>query len=202
MLEARLAEADNSLGGLTKQERKQVGDLLRNVLLKMDSTDSKKKMKPVKKCFGELVIRSANTRVLVEFYRDIIGLELYATIGSATFLKIAEASEGHPQLLALFDKLHSYSGPKDMQPDNADARVGPLHHFVFVLDKRDFNSERDRLKSANVEIQLDEHIQFGRRSIYMYDPDGNSVELVRYDETILDKAANQRARIFGDKDND
>ena len=37
---------------------------------------------------GELVLRSPNAQASVDFYRDIIGLETYATIGNATFLKI------------------------------------------------------------------------------------------------------------------
>jgi catechol 2,3-dioxygenase-like lactoylglutathione lyase family enzyme len=143
-----------------------------------------------------------NAPALVEFYRDVIGLEPYATIGSATFLKIDEASEGHPQLLAIFDKSHSYSGPKAMQLDTADASVGTLHHFAFIIDQKDFDSERDRLEGANIEVQANEHAQFGWRSLYMHDPDGNSVELVCYDEAILDAAANQRAKTSGNTDND
>ena len=41
-LEARLAEADDALKGLTKKERKQVGDLLRNAFLQMDISDLKR----------------------------------------------------------------------------------------------------------------------------------------------------------------
>ena len=158
-------------------------------------------MTPTRKQFGELVLRSANASALVAFYRNVVGLEPYATIGSATFLKIADASDGHPQLLAIFDKSHSFSGPKDMQSDNADARAGTMHHFAFLVDRNDFFSEQNRLEAAGVEVQTSEHVQFGWRSIYMHDPDGNSVELVCYDEAILDKLANEHVRIVG-KDND
>ena len=109
-------------------------------------------MAPTRKQFGELVLRSANAPALVSFYRNVIGLEQYAAIGSATFLKIDEASDGHPQLLAIFDKSHSFSGPKDMQSDNADARAGTMHHFAFLIDHKDFHSEQNRLESAGVEV--------------------------------------------------
>ena len=147
-----------------------------------------------RKRLGELVLRSANAPALVEFYRDVIGLEPYATIGSATFLKVDDDAEGHPQLLAVFEKSHEFSGPKDIQPDKTDARVGTLHHFAFVLEQKDFVLERERLQSLGVDLQFSEHTQFGWRSIYMHDPDGNSVEIVCYDAAILDTTANQRVR--------
>lgn len=147
-----------------------------------------------RKRLGELVLRSANAQALVEFYRDVIGLEPYATIGSATFLKVDDDVEGHPQLLAIFGKSHEFSGPIEIQSDKADARVGTLHHFAFVLEQKDFYREQDRLQSLGIDLQFSEHTRFGWRSIYMHDPDGNSVELVCYDAAILDTAANQRVR--------
>ena len=147
-----------------------------------------------RKRLGELVLRSTNSQTLVEFYRDIIGLEPYATLGNATFLKVDDDFEGHPQLLAIFDKSHEFSGPKDLQSEVADSRVGTLHHFAFVLEQHDFNSEPYRLQKLGIELEFAEHSPFGWRSIYMYDPDGNSVELVCYDSSVLDAAANQLAR--------
>jgi catechol-2,3-dioxygenase len=147
-----------------------------------------------RKRLGELVLRSDNPPALIEFYRDVIGLEPYATIGSATFLKVADDFEGHPQLLAIFEKSHAFSGPKNNRPDIADAGGGTLHHFAFVLDHKDFLAERDRLQANGIDLKFAEHRQFGWRSIYMHDPDGNSVELVCYDSAILDPAANQQVR--------
>ncbi len=147
-----------------------------------------------RKRLGELVLRSTNSQTLVEFYRDIIGLEPYATLGNATFLKVDDDFEGHPQLLAIFEQSHEFSGPQDLQPEVADARVGTLHHFAFVLEQHDFDSERDRLQKLDSELEFAEHSQFGWRSIYLYDPDGNSVELVCYDSSILDAVANQLVR--------
>lgn len=147
-----------------------------------------------RKRLGELVLRSTNAQALVEFYRDVIGLEPYATLGSATFLKIDDDFEGHPQLLAIFEESHEFGGPQDIQPDLAKARVGTLHHFAFVLEQHDFNSDGDRLQRVGAELKFAEHAQFGWRSIYMHDPDGNSVELVCYDSSILDAVANQQVR--------
>ncbi len=151
-------------------------------------------MEAKRKRLGELVLRSANPQALVEFYRNVIGLEPYARLGSATFLKVDDDFEGHPQLLAIFNQSHSYSGPRDMSPDMADSRRGTLQHFAFVLEHQHFLSEKERLQKNSVEFQLAEHPQFGWRSLYLHDPDGNSVELVCYDASVLDSAANKRAR--------
>ncbi len=147
-----------------------------------------------RKRLGELVLRSTNSQTLVEFYRDIIGLEPYATLGNATFLKVDDDFEGHPQLLAIFEQSHEFSGPQDLQPEVADARVGTLHHFAFVLEQHDFDSERDRLQTLGQELEFAEHLQFGWHSIYLHDPDGNSVELVCYDASILNAVENQLVR--------
>ena len=147
-----------------------------------------------RKRIGEIVLRSENVPALVAFYRAVIGLEPYATLGSATFLKVDEDFEGHPQLLAIFQASHTFSGPKDVHTNTANAQVGTLHHFAFVLDQQDFDSERGRLQALNAGLQFAEHPQFGWRSIYLFDPDGNSVEFVSYDSSILNIEANQIAR--------
>ena len=147
-----------------------------------------------RKRLGELVIRSKQPEVLVAFYREVIGLKPFATLGSATFLKIDDDFEGHPQLLAIFDKEHEYSGPLHMQAGRADSQSGTLHHFAFTLDEVDFDAERERLQGMGIAVETGEHRQFGWRSLYMHDPDGNSVELVCYDAALFDPVLNQRVR--------
>ena len=146
------------------------------------------------KRLGELVIRSANPEALVSFYQDVIGLEIYASFGRATFFKVDDDFEGHPQLLAIFDKSHTFSGPEKMQPAHADSGTGTLHHFAFVLELKEFISERERLQNLGVDLQFAEHATFGWRSIYMFDPDGNSVEFVCYDASVFDPEANKLVR--------
>ncbi|AMV71122.1 hypothetical protein JCM30471_29440 [Desulfuromonas carbonis] len=145
-------------------------------------------MAKTRKRLGELVLRSADPQALVTFYRDIIGLEPFATVGSATFLKVADDFAGHPQLLAIFQMSHTFSGPKDLQPALADASAGSLHHFAFAMEKADFEAEQGRLMALGVPIQLADHPRFGWRSIYLFDPDGNSVELVCFDAGVLESS--------------
>lgn len=111
----------------------------------------------------ELVIRSEDPGPLVEFYRRVIGLEVFALFGSATFLKVDDDLEGHPQLLAIFDKTHEYSGPHHIQTDKADSGSGTLHHFAFALTAEAFTEERARLQNMGVELEFGEHPAFGWR---------------------------------------
>ena len=146
------------------------------------------------KRLGELVIRSHNPKSLVKFYHQVIGLELFASFGSATFLKVHDDLEGHPQLLAIFDKTHAYSGPHSMKTDKADSGAGTLHHFALALDPEAFEAERSRLQHMGIDLEFGEHPAFGWRSIYMHDPDGNSVELVCFDASIFDPDLNQKVQ--------
>jgi catechol 2,3-dioxygenase-like lactoylglutathione lyase family enzyme len=147
-----------------------------------------------RKRLGELVIRSENPEKLVKFYRQVIGLKLFASLGTATFLKVDDDLKGHPQLLAIFDKTHEYSGPRHMQRDKADSGAGTLHHFAFALDAKGFALERDRLLNMGIELEFGEHPSFGWRSIYLHDPDGNSLELVCYDASVFNPILNQRVQ--------
>ena len=45
---------------------------------------------------------------------------------------------------------------------------------------------RERLKGLGLDIRIAEYRQFGWHSIHFHDPDGNSVEFVCYDRSVLD----------------
>lgn len=68
------------------------------------------------------------------------------------------------------------------------ASGGSLHHFAFAMEKADFDAEQRRLMALGVPIQVAEHPRFGWRSIYLFDPDGNSDELVCFDAGILESS--------------
>ncbi len=151
-------------------------------------------MRPTGKRLGELVLRTTNVEPMTAFYRDVIGLEPFASMRIGNFLKVADDLEGHPQLLAIFDKSWQFSGPRDVEPATANAAFGTLHHFAFALEREDFDLERERLEKLGVELQFTDHTRFGWHSMYMHDPDGNSVELVCYDSAILEEDGNRSTR--------
>jgi len=143
-------------------------------------------MKAAQKRLGELVLRTSDVETLASFYRDVIGLEPFASFGSNHFFKVSDDLEGHPQLLAIFEKSKQFHGPKNILPDNAVAGSGTLHHFAFALDMKNFELEKARLQRLGIDIEFEDFRQFGWHSMFLYDPDGNSVEFVCYDSSILD----------------
>lgn len=147
-----------------------------------------------RKRIGELVLRTPNVTALTKFYIDVVGLEIYASFGNNHFLKVAEDFDGHPQLLAIFDKSKAFRGPNNMRPDEAVAGAGTLHHFAFAMERADFDREVRRVRKLGLEFEFEEYEQFGWRSIHFYDPDGNSVEFVCYDSTLLNAVENARVR--------
>lgn len=141
-------------------------------------------MKPSPKRLGELVLRTSNVAELAKFYTEVIGLEPHASFGNNQFFKVAEDFEGHPQILAIFDKSKDFRGPNNIHLDTADAGSGPLHHFAFAMEKEDFTSEVSRLEGLGIDFEFEEYEQFGWRSIHFHDSDGNSVEFVCYDQSL------------------
>ena len=151
-------------------------------------------MKRTGKRLGELVLRTANVEPMTAFYRDVVGLEPFASFRNGNFLKVADDFAGHPQLLAIFDQSWRFSGPSDVDPATANAASGTLHHFAFAMEQDEFDREKERLEKLDVELQFADHTQFGWHSIYMHDPDGNCVELVCFDSAILKDDENRSAR--------
>lgn len=151
-------------------------------------------MKSTAKRLGEIVLRTSDVEALAEFYTNVIGLESYASFGTNRFLKVADELEGHPQMLAIFEKTKEFSGPQEIDPEQASSATGTLHHFAFALEREDFDREKERLQELGLKLQIEQYEVFGWRSIHFHDPDGNSVEFVCHDPAILDAEENQRVR--------
>jgi catechol-2,3-dioxygenase len=125
---------------------------------------------------GELALRANDLDALVAFYRDTVGLEVYSDLRpSLVFLRIADGVEGHPQILGIFDR---------------ETAVGPetttLDHFAFSIDLADYESEKTRLESLGVGVATKEFPTFHWRSLFFFDPEGNTVELVAYDPSVTE----------------
>lgn len=86
------------------------------------------------------------------------------------FFKVAEAVEGHPQIFGLFDRNTEVGQP-----------TTTLDHFAFGIDLEDLEPERRRLEEAGVQVSSKEFPHFKWRSIFFYDPEGNTIEFVAYD---------------------
>ena len=115
----------------------------------------------------------------VEFYQEILGLEMVRAYPTIAFLKVGELDSrlgrgGHPQLLVLFDR--------QVQIDIA---LTTLDHIAFEIPLEQFQAERERLQQLGLEVSeriwRGEYAWLGARSLFLDDPDGNNVELIARD---------------------
>lgn len=83
------------------------------------------------------------------------------------------ANGGHTAVLALFDR---------------KAHVEParttLDHLAFTIALADYEHEKRRLESLGFQVRTATHEWVKWRSLYVDDPDANTVELVCYDENV------------------
>jgi catechol 2,3-dioxygenase-like lactoylglutathione lyase family enzyme len=136
------------------------------------------------KAIGEIVLRVKDMKVMQEFYENILGLELLGDFEKMVFFQIAPSYGGHIQALALFDE--------SMPPDHRtrlfteiNSQTTSLHHIAFAIDQVNYKSEMERLQHLAFEVETMEHEWMHWRSLYVLDPEGNLVELVCYDESVV-----------------
>jgi catechol 2,3-dioxygenase-like lactoylglutathione lyase family enzyme len=137
----------------------------------------------VEKRLGEVVIRTPNMQQMVAFYRDVIDLEPFKVLGTMQFFKVSEGFSGQAQAIGLFE-LNEVSDVDDAAFDGHDARKTPFHHFAFIIDRKDYDHEFNRISALGYELRTMQHSLTQSRSFYLYDPDGNTVEFVCYDPTV------------------
>jgi hypothetical protein len=65
-----------------------------------------------------------------------------------------------------------------------DIEKTTLHHFAFAISLSDYMTEHDRPQGFGLDVETQVHEWVHYRSLYVYDPDENVVELVCYDESV------------------
>jgi catechol 2,3-dioxygenase-like lactoylglutathione lyase family enzyme len=129
---------------------------------------------------GEIALRVSNLDAMQAFYQDVVGLELLRRFERSAFFRLAEGFGGHTQVLALFDR----SGDPGYQaPDSATTTVD---HLAFEIALADFDPELQRLADRGLTVRTAEHGWVHWRSLYIDDPEGNTVELVCYDPRVTE----------------
>lgn len=125
------------------------------------------------RALGEVALRVNDLDRAQAFYRDVIGLELLRRFDHAVFFRIASGFAGHTTVLALFDR---------------HMRVEPMRstvdHLAFTIELTDYQRERERLTALGLEVTAATHEWINWRSLYVDDPEGNTVELVCYDPAV------------------
>jgi catechol 2,3-dioxygenase len=130
------------------------------------------------KGLGEIALRVADLDAMQQFYQEVVGLELMRRVDDAVFFRVADGYGGHTQILALFD-CSAQTGYRGLDPERTT-----VDHIAFEIDLADFEAEKARLEGLGVMVTTAEHAWVRWRSIYVDDPEGNTVEWVRYDESI------------------
>jgi catechol 2,3-dioxygenase-like lactoylglutathione lyase family enzyme len=132
---------------------------------------------------GEVALRVRDLDAMQSFYENVIGLELLRRFERAAFFRLTEGFGGHTQVLALFDR----SADSDFAGLNPATTT--VDHLAFEIDLADFERERKRIEDLGLAVTTAEHGWVHWRSLYVDDPDGNSVELVCFDPSVVEKTS-------------
>ena len=121
---------------------------------------------------GEVAIRCRDLAAMTVFYRDIVGLEViegdYSE--SIVFLKVAAGFGVHTQVVALFEA--------GSQETPATGGGSSLHHLAMTVRHEDLALACDWYSENGIATRVASHPWIGWDSVYVSDPEGNTVELV------------------------
>jgi len=84
----------------------------------------------------------------------------------------------HTQNLALFDRKVQAEGGE------VSAAHTTVDHIAFTIESSDYEAEKQRLEGLGLAVSTEEHKWVHWRSLYVFDPEGNEVELVCYDPSV------------------
>lgn len=134
---------------------------------------------------GEIAIRVNNMPRMVAFYSEIIRLELLRGGPEApiTFFKIGEGFAGHTAVLALFD---ARSAPRPSQNAPVTGAASALHHIALSLPFAEQAAVRHWFNHNGQAYTEETFGWVGWHGIFTKDPEGNTVELVAFDPSLLD----------------
>lgn len=116
---------------------------------------------------GEIALRVNDLEVMREFYEEIVGLEPMRQFPGIAFFRLGEGYGGHTTILALFDRGKA-----------VETQRTTLDHLAFTIDIADYETERKRLAAAGLDVRPEVFEWVGWRSLFIRDPEGNTVEFV------------------------
>jgi catechol 2,3-dioxygenase-like lactoylglutathione lyase family enzyme len=134
---------------------------------------------------GEVVVRVADLRRSIEFYRDVLGLQLIRVLHDAiAFMRVADGVEGHTQIIGLFSR--DFPSNRERKTwDGSEPRLSTLHHFAIEISLKTHERVLNYLAEKGLQPNTQTHRWIGWQSIYVSDPDDNTIEFVCYDQSIL-----------------
>ena len=120
------------------------------------------------KGIAEIVLNVRDLEAALEFYQEVLGLEIIGRPGPV-FLKAGDPAVSIPQMIVL---VPLPAKTADFVPPRT------LHHLALELAPEDFDSEEKRLKELGYEIRYGQHPVISSRTMYVDDPTGNEVEFI------------------------
>lgn len=139
------------------------------------------------RALGEIAIRCTDMAAMVAFYRDVIGLDLIRGGNDApiSFFRISEGFAGHTAILAVFDRktdAHPAPGPQT-------GAGSSLHHIALSLPYAEQEAVMRWYDHLGQPYRIETFGWVGWRGVFTEDPEGNTVELVAYDPSLLEVPA-------------
>jgi catechol 2,3-dioxygenase-like lactoylglutathione lyase family enzyme len=143
------------------------------------------------RALGEIAVRCGDLAEMTKFYREVIGLELLRAVDGEgiVFFEVAPGYGGHTTILALFhhsvgrSELHAIG---DAPPETGSK--SSLHHIALSLPFGEQQAVMDWYDKLGIEYRVQIFDWIGWRGIFTKDPEGNTVELVAYDASLLSDA--------------
>jgi catechol 2,3-dioxygenase-like lactoylglutathione lyase family enzyme len=138
------------------------------------------------KGLGEIALRVNDLEKMQEFYEKVVGLEVMKRFPAAVFFRVADGAGGHPQAFALFDRSRERSGPAihGTTPDGVGQERSTLDHVAFEIDLSAYETEKARLEGLGLSVEAQVFTWTGWRSLFVKDPEGNTVEFVCSDPSV------------------
>jgi catechol 2,3-dioxygenase-like lactoylglutathione lyase family enzyme len=136
---------------------------------------------------GEIAIRCLDFDAMLAFYRDVIGLEVMSLMPERgiAFFRISDGVAGHTNVLALF---RDGAGTKDAKPDASKPPLAGIrssfHHIALSLPFEEQDAVMQWYAAKGVAYDVEVFDWVGWRGVFAQDPDGNTVELVAYSESL------------------
>lgn len=127
---------------------------------------------------AEIALRVEDMAAMRAFYEEVIRLPVLDAFDGAVFYDLGPGVAGHTQVFVLFDRTDA-AGYAGIDP----ART-TVDHVAFGIDRADYGAERERLEARGLDVRTATHEWVQWRSLYVTDPEGNSVELVCHDPSI------------------
>lgn len=119
---------------------------------------------------GEASIYVSDLDEAQDWYETVLGLDTVQEGEGYRFLTTGE--EDYRQRIILFDPAHTRDG--EVPPSH-----GTYHrtHLAFAVDHDTLPAWQDRFDELDVEVEKELAWPGGERSLYVRDPDENSIEL-------------------------